>query len=310
LKTTAIVLSEPRHIGVRTLELIPPRDGDLVVEIAHSGISTGTERLLWSGTMPAFPGMGYPLVPGYEAVGRVVERRGDCSVALGQTVFVPGANCYQGARGLFGASASRLIVGADRALPIDSTIGESGILLALAATAYHTFAGATVPELIVGHGVLGRLLARLVIAVGGAAPMVWEINADRRTGAQGYAVVAPADDARRDYRTIADVSGASGILDSLVARLAPGGEIVLGGFYSDPLSFVFPPAFMREARFRVAAQWQRADLEVVRTLVEEGRLSLDGLITHRAAADQADLAYRTAFENPGCLKMVLDWRAS
>ncbi|WP_158807582.1 chlorophyll synthesis pathway protein BchC [Beijerinckia sp. L45] len=310
MKTTAIVLSEPRHIGVRTLDLTPPRDGDLLVEIAHSGISTGTERLLWSGTMPAFPGMGYPLVPGYEAVGRVVERHGDSAIAVGQTVFVPGASCYEGARGLFGASASRLIVRADRALPIDSSIGENGILLALAATAYHTFAGAALPELIVGHGVLGRLLARLVVAVGGAAPTVWEINADRRSGAQGYEVVDPAADERRDYRVITDVSGAPGILDSLVAHLAPAGEIVLGGFYSDPLSFVFPPAFMREARFRVAAQWQRTDLEAVRALVEDGRLSLDGLITHRAAADQADLAYRTAFENPGCLKMVLDWRAS
>ena len=310
MKTTAIVLSAPRHIDLRSLDLIPPRDGDLVVEIAHSGISTGTERLLWSGTMPAFPGMGYPLVPGYEAVGTVVERFGDSPVSVGQTVFVPGATCYEGARGLFGASASRLIVRADRALPIDAAIGANGILFALAATAYHTFAGAALPELIVGHGVLGRLLARLVLAVGGAAPTVWEINADRRAGAEGYAVIDPSADERRDYRVIADVSGAPAILDSLVARLALGGEIVLAGFYSDPLSFVFPPAFMREARFRVAAQWQRADLEAVRALVEDGRLSLDGLITHHVAADQADIAYRTAFENPGCLKMVLDWRAS
>ena len=310
MKTTAIVLSAPRHIDLRSLDLIPPRDGDLVVEIAHSGISTGTERLLWSGTMPAFPGMGYPLVPGYEAVGTVVERFGDSPVSVGQTVFVPGATCYEGARGLFGASASRLIVRADRALPIDAAIGANGILFALAATAYHTFAGAALPELIVGHGVLGRLLARLVLAVGGAAPTVWEINADRRAGAEGYAVIDPSADERRDYRVITDVSGAPAILDSLVARLALGGEIVLAGFYSDPLSFVFPPAFMREARFRVAAQWQRADLEAVRALVEDGRLSLDGLITHHVAADQADIAYRTAFENPGCLKMVLDWRAS
>ena len=53
---------------------------DVVVDIEYSGISTGTERLLWTGRMPAFPGMGYPLVPGYESVGRVVgcgrERQG------------------------------------------------------------------------------------------------------------------------------------------------------------------------------------------------------------------------------------------
>ena len=50
------------------------------------------------------------------------------------------------------------------------------------------------------------------------------------------------------------------LLDPLIGRLAPGGEIVLAGFYSEPLSFAFPPAFMREARIRVAAEWQPPDL--------------------------------------------------
>ncbi len=57
---------------------------------------------------------------------------------------------------------------------------------------------------------------------------------------------------------------------------------MLAGFYSEPLSFSFPPAFMREARIRVAAEWQRGDLLAVMALVESGALSLDGLITHRA----------------------------
>ena len=104
------------------------------------------------------------------------------------------------------------------------------------------------------------------------------------------------------------MSGDAALLDSLIARLAPGGEVVLAGFYDTPLSFVFPPAFMREARIRVAAQWQPADLIAVRDLAEAGLLSLDGLITHRHDAIAADAAYRTAFGDPACLKMTLDWR--
>ena len=100
------------------------------------------------------------------------------------------------------------------------------------------------------------------------------------------------------------------LLDTLIGRLAFGGEIVLAGFYADRVSFAFPMAFMREARFRVAAQWQPDDLHTVSRLIGDGRLSLDGLITHRAQATQADAAYRTAFGDPACLKMILDWRAS
>ena len=83
---------------------------------------------------------------------------------------------------------------------------------------------------------------------------------------------------------------------------------MLAGFYAKPLSFAFAPAFLREARLRVSAEWKPEDLAAAVSLVASGRLSLDGLVTHRRdAADTAD-AYRTAFEDAACLKMVLDWR--
>ncbi|MEN9728865.1 MAG: hypothetical protein RL434_3231 [Pseudomonadota bacterium] len=312
MQTTAVVLEGPGKLALKTLELSPPGDDDIVVDIEWSGISTGTERLLWSGRMPHFPGMGYPLVPGYESVGRVAEAGPDSGLEVGTQVFVPGARCFGDVRGLFGGAAARVVVPGARVQPIDDRIGERGVLLALAATAYHatSSSSASQPDLIVGHGVLGRLFARLALLEGATPPVVWERNPARRRNSDPYEVVDPEDDPRRDYNTIVDVSGDPAILDSLIARLAPGGEIVLAGFYDQPLSFAFPPAFMREARFRVAAQWQEGDLAVVTDLVEAGQLFLDDLITHRSHASEADAAYRTAFNDPSCLKMVIDWRDS
>ena len=315
MNTMAIVLERPEHIAFSRLALTPPGDQDLVVDIEYSGISTGTEKLLWSGRMPMFPGMGYPLVPGYESVGRVVAAGPGAGHAVGEHVFVPGARCFGEVRGLFGGAASKLVVQGSRVVPISDELGERAVLLALAATAYHAVSGAgkrqpiVPPDLIIGHGVLGRLLARMTVVAGFAPPTVWETNPARVAGAQGYPVVHPDADARRDYHAIYDVSGDSTILDRLIARLAPGGEIVLAGFYSDPLSFNFAPAFMREASVRAAAEWQRPDLLAVTELAESGRLSLDGLITHRDEPTHADSAYRTAFGDAACLKMVLDWRA-
>jgi 3-hydroxyethyl bacteriochlorophyllide a dehydrogenase len=310
MEALAVVLNQPESLSVTRLALTPPGDADVVVDIAFSGISTGTERLLFQGRMPPFPGMGYPLVPGYESVGQIVAAGPDFSDRIGETVFVPGATCFGNIRGLFGGAASRLVVPAARAMPIDASLGEKGVLIALAATAQHAITGAALPDLIVGHGVVGRLLARLVLAAGGAAPVVWETNPQRMEGAIGYAVVHPEADTRRGYKCICDASGDSNLLDTLVGRLATGGEIVLAGFYADRLSFAFPMAFMREARFRIAAQWQPEDLETVRRLIDDGSLSLDGLITHHAEAAQAEAAYRTAFSDATCLKMILDWRAN
>jgi 3-hydroxyethyl bacteriochlorophyllide a dehydrogenase len=307
MDTMAVILNEPQSLALGRLELTPPGPGDVVVEIAYSGISTGTERLLWDGRMPPFPGMGYPLVPGYESVGRIAACGPDAGRRVGEQVFVPGANCFGPVRGLFGGAAARVVLPGTRVLPIGEDLGERGVLLALAATAYHAVAERP-PELVVGHGVLGRLVARIVVAIGAPAPVVWERNPERRTGALGYSVAEPAEDARRDYRAICDVSGDPNIIDTLVARLAAGGEIVLAGFYAEPMRFAFPPAFMKEARMRVAAQWKPADLDAVTWLITSGALSLEGLITHHAPAAQAQDAYRTAFSDPACLKMILDWR--
>lgn len=254
--------------------------------------------------------MGYPLVPGYKSVGRVAAAGPAAGLAVGARVFVPGANCFGPVRGLFGGAASRLVVPSARAIPIDESWGERGVLLSLAATAYHCTGGRTEaqPELIVGHGVVGRLLARIAVACGAPPPVVWERAAARKEGAEGWRVCAADEDARRDYRIVCDASGDGAILDPLISRLAPGGEIILAGFYHVPLSFAFPPAFMREARLRIAAQFTPADLAAVTDLVRSGRLSLDGLVTHTRPAADAAQAYRVAFEDMSCLKMIVDWR--
>jgi 3-hydroxyethyl bacteriochlorophyllide a dehydrogenase len=202
-----------------------------------------------------------------------------------------------------------LVVPASRVTPIADTLAENAVLLALAATAQHALVGGDgrQAELIVGHGVLGRLLARLSVCNGGS-PTVWEKNPARAAGAIGYPVLDPQDDPRKDYHSIYDVSGDASIVDSLIGRLARRGEVVLAGFY-DRIGLAFPPAFMKEARLRIAAEFQPDDMKSVLSLVSDGRLNLDGLITHRRSFDQAEEAYATAFTDPECLKMLIDWRA-
>jgi len=307
METLAVVVEEPERVALRFLTLTPPQADDVVVSIDFSGISMGTEKLMYNGSMPMFPGMGYPLVPGYEAVGTVVDAGANVAAMIGRTVFVPGSSKFEGARGLFGGQAKTLITGAARVIPLPAELHEKAVLMSLAATAQHAAAGGEMPDLIIGHGVLGRLLARISLAAG-VEPTVWEINDARMAGAEGYRVVRPETDERRDYRSVYDASGDHRVIDQTVMHMARGGEIVLAGFYSDPLSFNFAPAFRRELRIRIATEFQPADLATSLALVGSGRLSLEGLVTHKVPATEAPTAYGQAFSDPNCLKMVFDWR--
>ena len=307
MHTLAVILEGPERLALQTLELNPVSEADVLVEIAWSGISSGTEKLLWSGEMPDFPGMGYPLVPGYESVGRIVDAGPAAKPRIGEWVFVPGSNAFSGARGLFGGTARRVVLPSARALSVPEHIGADGVLCALTATALHAINGGHAPDLIIGHGVLGRLLARLTIASGAPAPTVWESSIHRRDGAQGYTVTTAENDTRTDYQAIYDVSGDANIFDALIGRLAKGGELCLAGFYSDRINFAFAPAFMKEARLRIAAEWQASDLAQMLDLLKTGALDLSGLVSDLSPAARACEAYPQAFSDPDCLKMVLDW---
>jgi bacteriochlorophyllide a dehydrogenase len=316
-QASAIVFDAPRTLSVKTLELKAFEAADLEVEVSASGISTGTgtERLLWDGTMPPFPGLGYPLVPGYETVGTVVRVGKSSDIRVGDTVFIPGSYSSQGVQNIFGGAGSRLIVAHDRVVRVAPELGPKSVLLALSATCYHAVAFGGLrqpmvpPELIVGHGVMGWLLARICLAQGWLAPTVWETQPARRSGATGYPCIHPDEDTRKNYASIVDVSGDGSILNSLISRLAPGGEVVLAGFYKEDLGFAFAPAFMREATLRIAAQWKKHDLLAVTALDERGALSLEGLITHTFDPGRAREAYEVAFGDPQCLKMMIDWQA-
>jgi len=267
------------------------------LDIDADGHAVGIQRAV--GISPAGGALGdhVPQSPyRAEAVGRVqsVGPGVKAGVSIGDRVFVGGARCFGPVRGLFGGAAARLVVPADRAVPVPDRLEDPG---------------ARAPELIVGHGVLGRLVARIGRVLFPGELVIWERDAARAFGAAGYRVTDAAQDTRRDYRSIIDVSGDAAVLDTLIGRLAPGGQIILAGFYSQPLQFAFAPAFMREASLLIAAQWKPDDLRVVLAMIDDGRLSLDGLITHRRAAREAGDAYRVAFSDPACLKMVLDWRS-
>ena len=123
-KASVVLLKKPGEIRVEQINLDPLTEDDLLVENFYSGISSGTERLLFEGRMPSFQGMGYPLVPGYECFGKVLSCSKNSGFTDGDTVFVPGATCYGDVKGLFGGASSHLVVNKNRAIKMPFEIGS------------------------------------------------------------------------------------------------------------------------------------------------------------------------------------------
>ena len=75
----SIVINGPFEVEAIDEDVPQAGPGEIVVEAELSGISSGTEMFLYRGTYPNFKlkkwpqWQAYPVRPGYELVGRVVE---------------------------------------------------------------------------------------------------------------------------------------------------------------------------------------------------------------------------------------------
>jgi Threonine dehydrogenase and related Zn-dependent dehydrogenases len=72
MEAKAIVMPAAGQIEIRRVALKPLGPDDVLIRTALTSISAGTERMLFKGIMP-HPMLQFPVVPGYETVGVVVE---------------------------------------------------------------------------------------------------------------------------------------------------------------------------------------------------------------------------------------------
>jgi bacteriochlorophyllide a dehydrogenase len=319
--TTAIVIPEPHRLELREVELTAPGPDDLVIRTAYTSISAGTERMLLAGRMP-HPMLAFPVIPGYETVGRIVGAGASVEASWeGRWVYAGGARCYAGVNPAWGGQSATLIADHRRVVPLDGMEPRLGVLLALSATALHGvdllvgdqraaadgLTGRRV--LVLGQGPVGQLAARIARARG-----AWVAVADRAPSrlerSQAHLALNVAGSALAEVGepvdAIVEATGSMGALAEALPLLASDGSILLLGYY-DELHLPYMPLFLKQARLLTAREWAPGDLARSRDLIATGALDVAGLITHTFAVAEYDEAYRVALDEPECLKLVMEW---
>lgn len=312
----AVVFAEAGQLDFRPVTLREPTADEVVVDTRFSSISAGTERLLFDGRLPAIPHLRYPLIPGYEAVGVVLHVGSSATeVQPGDEVFVGGSMCFTDVAAAFGGQASRLIKKASQVVPLHGIPLAHAPLLALAATSLHgvrrlgDLTGKRVG--VVGMGAIGQFAARFIAASRPAALYEVDTNAARLGRVAGALSVdasrtslADAAGAPLDY--VVEATGKSEMIAVCAKALRLGGSIVLLSYY-DTLSTPFVDLFTKEATLLVAREWTHPDLLDARDLIADGRVDVADLAQSAYPIASYEAAYKTAFEDPSTLKVILQW---
>lgn len=319
IKSRAVVIPRRNVVELRTVQVNEPRAGDVLIRTAYTSISAGTERMLLDGRLPQ-PQLLFPVIPGYETVGQVVQvGKKAPQDLLGQWVYIGGARCFREVNPAWGGQSEYISAEAERAVPLGKIDPATGVILALAATALHGINVSSIRHadrvLVLGQGIVGQLAARLAKLAGASYVAVADRVGVRLEKSKADQVIdinrELLDEAISDanINLLVDATGSMTALAGALPLLANHGRVLLLGYY-DTMHLPYAPLFMREAQLLIAREWQfgpDGDLPRVRDMLASGDLDVSGLLTHRVPLDRIQAAYRLAFEDPACLKVVVEW---
>jgi threonine dehydrogenase-like Zn-dependent dehydrogenase len=233
--TAAFWVTEPGHGEIRPAVLPEPGPDEVLVRTLRSGVSRGTETLVFRGGVPKsqyagmrapfqegdFPG---PVKYGYLNVG-VVERGPDDLV--GRTVF-----------SLYPHQTAYVVPASAVAVVPEGVPAARAVLAGTVETAVNALWDAR-PLVgdrvaVVGAGMVGCCVARLLAAIPGTSVTLVDVDASRAfvAAALGTGFAAP-EDAPGELDLVVHTSGTSTGLQTALGLLAPDGEVLELSWYGD-----------------------------------------------------------------------------
>jgi 2-desacetyl-2-hydroxyethyl bacteriochlorophyllide A dehydrogenase len=324
-RTSALAVWFPhaRQVELRQEDVPAPRAAEVRVRTIASGLSQGTEMLVYRGQVPPqlvldLPTLRgsfcFPIKYGYATVGRVVEVGAAVhNVYADDLVFVHHPH------------QTEFVVPASMPVQLPPELPpEAGVLFANVETAINVLLDAH-PHLgerllIFGQGVVGLLLTQLARTAGAASVMTVDPVERRRdlSAALGAQALPPSDELAERVRDMTKGQGADIVIEAsgnpaaLVQALecvAPEGTIVICSWYgTKPVALPLGGRFHR-SRIRLvssqvgsidpslSARWSRERrAEFARDVLS--KLCLTDLISHRIPFERAAEAYALVDVHP------------
>lgn len=318
-----IIFPEPNKIEVESFEVGEPRENEVLIETEATLISTGTELTALTGKFPANSAWSayvkYPFIPGYSGVGRVIKCGSNVrGFSVGELVAATSPH------------ATHSIVGEDNLVRIPRGVRVED-------ACFHTIASGVMNSVrlakvslgdsvvVVGLGLLGQM-AVIFSRMAGAYPIIAIDIAEERlkiarfSGATHTLRFESWDGIRESVRRITggrmadrvfEVTGDPDVIPgaiTLTRRLghfivlsSPRGKTTID-FHDEvnwPSRVIIGTHFTSQPEYETPYNpWtRRRNAELFLSLLSEGHLRINHLITHRYYWREAEKAYKMLLED-------------
>ena len=260
----------------------------------------------------------FPLIPGDAAIGTVVA----VGAAVDESwhdarVFVGIARTPDGINAARGVQQAWLVAPIDAAVRIDGLQPERALLIAPLGRALQNLDWAEVVAgarlAILGQGIGGQLVARVARLHGTAHIAVADTSACHLAHAVADQIMllsplSPIVSAVNipSIDLLVDTTGDAALVSAWVARLRPGGILLLLGCYSR-LDLAYLQGSPDGLRILLPAEPDGEAYAAARDLLSRNDFDTTGLTSHRFGVDRVAHAYAVALGDPDALQVVVVW---
>lgn len=340
MNSKAIVFVRPETVELGEVPLPPVAASDLLVKTLISGVSVGTERWAWLGKRAEIR---FPNVPGYMAVGRVLETGADAAARgyrkddLVYYFASKLAGKFEGASWMSshlshavvdvcnGVEFNRDALDVHRCERVPAGADPQAVALAgLGAVAMRGIEMAGIPAgakvLVAGLGVIGQFAAQIGRLKGAQVAVTdrvasrlkiaadngadWVIDATREDLAGRSREIAPLG-----YDIIIDTTSSAAVVNSLFPLLRMRGKFVFQGWYPPPTALNLDALHQRLPTCYSPCAHSGEAVKAVMQWIADEHLKTENLITHFARPEQAAEIYQMiGAGSENFLGVLFDWR--
>ena len=333
----AVVCRRPGELVLEERPDARRGEGDALVAIRRIGIC-GTDYHIYEGSHPYLQ---YPRVIGHELSGEVLEAPRDSALTNGQTVvvnpYLSCGTCIACRKGKpnccvriavlgvhrDGGMCERISVPERNLYPAGNlTFDEAASIEFLSIGAHAAARSGLRPgdrALVIGAGPIGLGVALFAGQTGGDVTVIdvepERLNFAMQAGIAGRSISADAGTDERvaeatngeGFDVVFDATGNRRSMEEAVRHVAHGGSLVLVSVVNDKITFSDPELHKREMTVLGSRNAVRADFERVMAAIEDKRVPLQRLLTHRTSLARvaADIP-RWTTDKTGLVKALVE----
>jgi 2-desacetyl-2-hydroxyethyl bacteriochlorophyllide A dehydrogenase len=315
MPSSAIVYTKPNKLDFLPIVSAPLSDQAIRIRTIATSISSGVERFLLTGKSITRKELKFPVVPGSECIGEVIEVGSSVAgVELGEYVYAWRSEFWQEVQSVFGCQAESVIAKEGDFLPLRRLPEESDVLIGLLADALSAVnkldLARTERILILGLGALGLTIAEVLDSRAFKEVDACDMFVQRGDLASVRDVALDLSDFTPDYNNrydaIIECTGRLLLLEPALRLLKPQGTFLLTGTY-EVMKTDYRLLQDKEPQMIFSAITPYDEKLTAKTLLETNAVNVARFLTHRFPIAQYEVAYDVALNQPECIKTSLLW---